>query len=649
MVDLHPESKYDTRNLARAKTSAWQIYMRLLRYAWNYKFRLIVCVFFALIVAGSLTTMVAGVGVAMKLVFGGDEAVTLATKMVEDRLHGPVAGVANAAGVTVEDAVAWTEHFVRTIQLPDHRMFALKVVGVFLIVLAIIGGLARFLQEYIAGAIGASISVRLGEEMFENIMRMSLPFFEARSSGEMLARFTNDIFMVNRGLASVFVKLMREPIKAAVFLVAALAIDWQLTLTVLLVLPGVAYVIVRIGKKVKRSVRRSLEKIASMAAVVSETLTGITIVKGFSMEAYEIGRMKVEIQKLRRYLIKMVKADAAIGPVTDFLIVVGLVVFVLLAGLALENNDGLDIIQLTQLLGFLALMLDPIRKLTAVNNMVQTSIASAERVFEYIDVKPDIVEAPDAVDLPPLKDKIEFSNVCFSYDGKAEVLHEVSFAVPRGEMVALVGFSGAGKSTVVKLLPRFYDVTGGAILIDGVDIRKATFKSLRDQCAIVTQDTILFSETIRDNIAFGRRDYDLDRVQQAAHAANADGFIEKLPLKYDTHLGEGGGGLSGGQRQRLAIARAVIKDPSILILDEATSSLDSESERAIQNAIEEFVVGRTSIVIAHRLSTIQRADRIIVLDEGRVAEEGTHQQLLDRNGLYRRLYDVQFGLEAKVT
>ncbi len=646
MVELIPDSKYDTRNLARANSSAFRVYMRLIGYAWNYKFRLMVSIVFALVVAGSLSSMVVGVGVALQLSFGGETAVTEAVSTVTEKLDGPTGTVLGAFGVTPDEAIAWTKDFVLSMQ--DRRMFALKVVGAFLILLAIIGGLARFFQESIAGAIGASISVRLGEEMFENIMRMSLPFFEARSSGEMLARFTNDIFMVNRGLASVFVKLMREPIKAVVFLVLALAINWQLTLMILLVLPAVMLVIVRIGKKVKRSVRRSLEKIASMAAVVSETLTGIMIVKGFSMEQYETGRMKVEIQKLRRYLIRMVKADAAIGPVTDFLIVLGLVVFVLLAGGMLESGQ-LDIEELPTLLGFLALMLDPIRKLSSVNNMVQTSIASAERVFEYIDVKPDIVEAPDAITLAPLKSTIEFRNVRFSYDGKTEVLHDVNFTVNRGEMIALVGFSGAGKSTVAKLLPRFYDVTGGAILIDGVDIRKASFKSLRDQCSIVTQDTILFSETIRDNIAFGRPDYGIERVQQAAHAANADGFIEKLPKQYDTHLGEGGGGLSGGQRQRLAIARAVIKDPTILILDEATSSLDSESERAIQNAIEEFVVGRTSIVIAHRLSTIQRADRIIVLDEGRVAEQGTHQQLLDSNGLYRRLYDVQFGLETKAT
>jgi ATP-binding cassette, subfamily B, bacterial MsbA len=643
MVDL-PNTQYDTRNLSRAKTGAWPVYKRLLGYAWRYKFRLTVSILFALVVAGSLGSMIVGVGVALNLTFGGEEAVAEAVGRVQDKMGGPAGRVLGAFEVSEAMALARTEQFVRAMQ--RDRMFALKVVSVFLVVLAVVGGLARFFQEYIAGAIGASISVRLGEEMFENIMRMSLPFFEARQSGEMLARFTNDIFMVNRGLASVFVKLMREPIKAAVFLGAALYINAKLTLLVLLVLPAVMFIIIRVGKQVKRSVRRSLEKIASMAAVVSETLHGIMIVKGFSMEQYETGRMRTEIQKLRRYLVRMVKADAAIGPATDVLIVLGLVGFVLVAGTALERGE-LGLGELTQLLGFLALTLDPIRKLTSVNNMIQTSVASAERVFEFIDAKPDIVEAPDAIALPPLREQIEFRDVRFSYDGKTEVLCGVSFTVPRGEMVALVGFSGAGKSTLVKLLPRFYDVTSGAVLIDGVDIRQATFRSLRDQCSIVTQDTILFSETIRENIAFGNRAFSLDRVRQAARAANADGFIERLPQGYDTQLGEGGGGLSGGQRQRLAIARAVVKDPAILILDEATSSLDSESERAIQKAIEEFVVGRTSIVIAHRLSTIQRADRILVLDEGRVVEEGSHQELLLRNGLYRRLYDVQFGVEAQ--
>jgi subfamily B ATP-binding cassette protein MsbA len=289
------------------------------------------------------------------------------------------------------------------------------------------------------------------------------------------------------------------------------------------------------------------------------------------------------------------------------------------------------------------MMLDPLRKLATVNNMVQTSVASAERVFAFIDARSEVVEAEDAVDLPPLRDSLRFEHIDFSYNGDAQVLGGLDFEIKKGEMVALVGFSGAGKSTIAKLIPRFYDPTGGRVTIDGVDIRGASLSSLRDQISVVTQDTILFHETIRNNIAFGNAEYSDERVRAAAAAANATGFIEALPEGFDTPLDEDGGNLSGGQRQRLAIARAIIKDPSILILDEATSSLDSESEKAIQSAIEKFVVGRTTLVIAHRLSTIQRADRIVVIDEGRVAEEGPHEALLAKGGIYARLYDVQFG------
>jgi subfamily B ATP-binding cassette protein MsbA len=274
-------------------------------------------------------------------------------------------------------------------------------------------------------------------------------------------------------------------------------------------------------------------------------------------------------------------------------------------------------------------------------------MASAERVFEYIDMKPEIVDAPDAVALPPLRESLCFNDVRFSYDGKTEVLCGIDLRIKKGEMVALVGFSGAGKSTLVKLLPRFYDVTGGSITLDGIDIRKATLESLRGQLSIVTQDSILFNESIRENIAHGRDDYSDERIRAAARAAHAEEFIAPLPEGYETSIGESGSSLSGGQRQRLAIARAIVKDPAILILDEATSSLDSESEQAIQKAMDEFVVGRTTLVIAHRLSTIQRADRIVVLENGRVAEMGTHRELIEKGGIYRRLYEIQFAASGE--
>lgn len=637
MINVSPESKYNTRNLMTAKTGAWSIYKRLLGYAWHYKVRLMISIFFAIVVAFSFSTVILSAAGMIRILYSDDatvqsQVVFMTGKAVRAADKWTSAGLPGPSAAKVEQGISGFVHTAR-----ENPARALKWLCTGLIIIFLVGGTARFLQEYFAGAISADVSVTLGEQMFENVMYLSIPFFERRSSGEILARFTNDMFMVNRGLTAVFVKLFREPIKAVFFLAIALSTDWELTLTVLLVLPLTGYVIIRIGRKVKKSVRRSLQKIASMASVIGESISGIYIVKAFCMEQYENARVRVELRKLRRYLKRMVKADAAIEPAIEFLMVVGLVVFILLAARA-----RLNVGDLFALLSALAAMMDPIRKLSSVNNMIQTSVASAERVFEFIDLQPEVVQKKDAVDLPPLRETLEFRDVHFSYDGKTDVLRGVNFKVRKGEMLALVGFSGAGKSTVVKLIPRFYDVTGGSISLDGMDIRSASLKSLREQISVVTQETILFNESIHENIAFGRSDYTRERVIDAAVAARASEFINKLPHSYDSVIGESGGSLSGGQRQRLAIARAIIKDPSILILDEATSSLDSESEQAIQKAIEQFIVGRTTIVIAHRLSTVQRADRILVINEGRVAEEGTHEELIARGGLYRRLYDTQF-------
>ncbi len=643
MTDI-AEPQYNTRNLLPAQTSAWRIYRRLLGYAWKYKFRLMLSLFFAVIVASLFSSMILTIGGTIKLLYVDEqklapqiEAVVASAEEVADAVHRVTGWKPENIGPRLHDMFT---------MLRTNRGTALSYLAFALIFISFSIGFARFLQEFFAGAIGVNVSISLGNEMYENTIGLSIPFFERRTTGEIIARFTNDIFMVNRGLTMVFIRLFREPIKIVFCLILALSVNWRLTMVVLLVLPAIGYVIYAIGRKVKKSVRNSLQRIASMSGIVAETVGGIAVVKAYCMEAYETERVHAELQRIRRYMTKMVKADAAIDPAAEFLMMVGLGVFILLANSAFESGQ-IDGGGLVILFGALAAMMDPLRKLSGVNNMIQTSVASAERVFEFIDMQPDILEAPDAVELPPLTQSIRFDDVRFSYDGTTPVLKGISFEIRKGEMAALVGFSGSGKSTIAKLIPRFYDPQQGTIAIDGTDIRRATFKSLREQIGVVTQDTILFNDTVRVNIAYGQKGYSDERVRQAANAAHASEFIERLPEQYDTNIGESGGTLSGGQRQRLAIARAVIKDPAILILDEATSSLDSESERAIQAAIEEFVVGRTTLVIAHRLSTVQRADRILVIDNGEVVEQGRHEELIARGGLYRRLYDVQFAGDGK--
>jgi subfamily B ATP-binding cassette protein MsbA len=629
--------------------SSWRIYKRLVGYATRYKSKLIISMIFAVVIATSFGAMLFAVGTTVKLTFYD---ATPATGEARPDPAIEIAGQITYYSGRMQELIGWgptalDQKFLGTVeQMRVDPMRALSIVSAIVVLLALVIGIARFIQEFYAGAIGAYITTDLGREMYENLMRQPVGYFESNNSGEILARFTNDIFMVNNGLAGVFVKLMREPLKLVMFLWVAISVDLWLTLVGVCVLPVVLYILVRIGKKVRKSVRRSLQKIANMASVVQETVQGIQIVKSFNMEGYETARVHTEIGRLRQFLLRIVGLNAATDPTTEFLLVLGVVGFVLLSGQRVVAGQ-LDAGDLTQLYFSLAMLLDPVRKLSSVNNQIQTSVASAERVFEFIDLKPAVCDRPGALALPAFTQCVRFENVTFAYEGCPNVIDGLTLEIPKGEMVALVGPSGAGKSTLVKLLPRFYDVTGGSLKIDGHDLRDITSASLRDQIGMVTQDTILFAETIRANITFGREDFSEDRLRAAARAANAAEFIEKLPKGYDTTLAEAGSSLSGGQRQRIAIARAVIKDPAILILDEATSSLDSESERLIQEALDHFIEGRTAVVIAHRLSTVRRADRIVVMEAGRVVQQGKHDELLAQGGLYKRLYDTQFGLQEK--
>lgn len=626
-------------------SSSWRVYKRLVGYAARYKLKLVVSLFFAIVIAASFGTMLFGVGTAVKLTFYNptpvegeiptDPAATIAADILRYSNE-----MRATLGWGPQGLDQWFLGVVDAMRAEP--MQALMIVCCMVVALAMVIGIARFIQEYFAGSIGAYITTDLGREMYENLMRQSVGFFESRNSGEILARFTNDIFMVNNGLAGVFVKLMREPLKAIMFLAVAFSVDVWLTLVGVCVLPPVMYILVRVGKKMRKSVRRSLQKIASMASLVNETVQGVQIVKSFNMESYEIARVREEVARLRKFLLRIVRLNAATDPITEFLLVLGVVGFVLLSGQRVVAGQ-LDAGDLTQLYFSLAMLMDPMRKLSSVNNQIQTSVASAERVFEFIDLKPEVYDRPNAKAMPPFTSAIHFEDIHFGYAKGPEVLRGVTLEIAKGEMVALVGPSGAGKSTLVKLLPRFYDVSSGALKFDGADIRDVTLESLRDHIGMVTQDTILFAETIRANITFGRDTYTDERVRDAARAANALEFIEKLPRGFDTTLAEAGSSLSGGQRQRIAIARAIIKDPAILILDEATSSLDSESERLIQEALDHFIEGRTALVIAHRLSTVRRADRIVVMDDGRVVQQGKHDELLAMGGLYKRLYETQFG------
>ncbi len=629
-------------------SSGWKVYFRLIRYALIYKTRLLLAIALSLVIAFSFGTMIVSLGSAVKLtlyqpsesqrthIFGAEEdpAIKYAKEIQKWDTH--------IHNWFRKPSANWDKSFLQFVdKMRAHKLFAISVAIIMVITLTFISGCARFFQEYFAGSVGAFVSVDLSKKMYQNIMTQSLGFFESHSSGDVVARFSNDIFMVNRGLSNAFIKVLREPFKALTFLIVAVSVDPWLTLVGICVLPPLGYALIQLGLYVRKSVRRSLMKVADLASLINETTRGILIIKGFQMEEFLKQRYNEEASRLRKFLRKMVKADSATEPITEFILVVGFSGFILFSGYRVITYR-LDMGDLLQVYLALAMILDPVRKLSTVNNMIQTSVASAERVFEYLDLRPDIQDTPQSVPLKPLAQEIRFENVSFSYEGEKIVLNNLNFSIRRGEKVALVGPSGSGKTTIVKLIPRFYDVKEGTIYFDGMDIRKATLESLRKQIAIVTQDTILFSGSVRDNLTGGNTDITDEQIEQALIMAHAKEFVSQMPKGLDSNLGEFGQLLSGGQRQRLALARAILKNPEILLLDEATSNLDSESEKYIQEALASFLKGRTSIIIAHRLSTIMNADRIIVLDRGRIIEQGSHEQLLKQQGVYYQLYQHQF-------
>lgn len=609
-------------------------------YALRYRGRIAVMILLSVVVGASLSSVIFTAGTAVNVLFSKDDAFVQQSETLQQR--------AGAFAATLDRYVGWApENLSERVgnfldRMREDRQHALYLIAGAVVVFTLLGSAARYLLEYYAISIGVNVSVQLNREMFTNLVNLSHRFFDKRSAGEIVARFTNDSFMVNRGLVDVFTRIVREPIRILFCLALAMSINLFLTLIVLLVVSPLVFVVMAIAKGVKNAVYQSLNRVADMASILTETVKGMAVVKAFRMEDYERRRMNVELDGMRKHMKRLARAESAVGPATEAVLVLGIGSFLILSQGQIASGS-LTGGELVILFGALGAMLDPLRKLSRVMNMVQISATSASRVFEFIDYRSEIIEKPDAVDLPPLQHAIRFENVHFRYAGDQDVLHGVSFDIKRGETVALVGFSGSGKSTIAKLLPRFYDPTEGCITFDDVDIRDATLKSLRDQIGVVTQETILFSETIRANIAYGHGEHDDGRLRAAAIAANAAGFIEEAPEGYDAMLSEAGGNLSGGQRQRLAIARAIFKDPPILILDEATSSLDSESEKAILDAMDRFVHGRTTLVIAHRLSTILQADKVVVLDGGHVVEHGTHQELMARDGIYRRLYRLQFA------
>ena len=520
----------------------------------------------------------------------------------------------------------------------------LKWLILFIPVLFFLKGLFNFIYSYHMSNIGQLCVRDIRGRLYEKLQGMSLEYYTRRRSGELISRITNDVKLVENALSYGTTDLVYQSFLVVLFSFTIFFIHWKLAIVSLLLIPFIAFPIVKVGKVLRKISRISQEKMADINSLLVETINGVRIVKAFCMEPYEINKFRTQNQSYYKLAMRSIKRTLLLSPATEFIGV--------LSGVFVLSWAGKDVISgklsfgvLGLYLGSLFSLIRPFKKLSQVNSINQQALAANERIYEVLDAPITVKEKESAGELKKISRVIVFKNLNFRYE-ELEILKDINFSVSAGEVIAIVGPSGSGKSTLLDLLARFYDPQKGEILIDGINIRDVSLKSLRGQIGIVTQETVLFNDSVRANISYGHTDIDIKLIEEASRTANAQGFISKLPQGYDTFIGDRGVKLSGGERQRLAIARALLKNPPILILDEATSQLDTESERIVQDALNKLMRGRTVFMIAHRLSTVRGANKIIVLDKGRIVQMGSHQDLISAEGLYRRLWQMQ-NLEEK--
>ncbi len=521
----------------------------------------------------------------------------------------------------------------------DSRM--LLIIPMVVAVVYILKGVCDFGQYYLMSHVGQSVIRDLREAMYVKLEQMSVGYFIRHSTGEMLSWMNNDVALVQGSLTSAITGIVRDSLTVVALVLVVFYRDFWLALMAMAVFPLAIYPLLNFGKKLKRYSQRMLVTLEDINQRLNETITGIRIVKAFAMEDYERDRFREANERLFNSFMRRFKVRALANPVMETLGGLGVCAIVTYGGYQVisgESTQG----TFFSFMAALFMLYEPIKRINEVNITIQEGISAGERIFALLDTPLDVVDRPGARELDAVREEIVYDRVTFGY-GAEPVFRDITLRIKVGQAIAIVGESGIGKSTLLDLLPRFYDVTSGSIRIDGTDVRDFTQKSLREKIGIVTQQTILFDDTVRNNIAYGRPDLPLETVMQTARVAAAHNFINSLPDGYDTVIGENGIKLSGGERQRIAIARALLKNPPILVLDEATSNLDSDSEKAVQTALEELMKGRTTLVVAHRLSTIRNVDHIYVLSDGRVVEEGSHDELLARCGEFARLYNLQFA------
>ena len=521
-------------------------------------------------------------------------------------------------------------------------LVALERICLFILIVLLIKNVADYAQSVLMVTIEQAAIRDLRDALHAHLQELSLSFIHSRRAGTLMSRVTNDVEFLRNALASGISTFVKDVLTLTGAVGLAFYASWRLTLIAMLILPAASFALQWLSRKMRRRSNVAQDRMGDLTAVLQESITGARVVRAFGSESFEQRRFASANEAFFRAFVRMRRIAVAARPLSEFALVVVAVAMLWFGGREIFTSRTLEPHQFVLFVTALLTTISPTKSLAEVTANIQQGLAAAERVFAILDTPADVQDRPGARVLESFRDRVRYENVSFGYPGGPPVIQGLSFELKRGEIVALVGSSGAGKSTAMDLLPRFYDPVAGRITVDGVDVRDLTLASLRAQLGIVTQETILFHDTVRRNIAYGHLAVDDAAVEAAARAANAHGFIAALPQGYETVIGDRGVKLSGGERQRVAIARALLRNPPILLLDEATSALDTESERLVQNALERLMKERTVLVIAHRLTTVQHADRIVVLESGRVVACGTHRELLEQDGLYRRLYDLQF-------
>ena len=607
-------------------------YFRLLGYLRPYRSRLAGAIFFMVVYAITTTASLGLVSPFMRVLF-------------ERPGMGAAAAPAPVATTHAANPVKWPsflEQGMNRAIVQARPLVALERICLFLLVVLFLKNLADYLQSAWMMRVEQAAIRDLRNDLQGHLQRLSLSYFHASRTGVVISRVTNDVEYLRNALASGVSTFVKDALTLVGAIALAFFASWRLTLLALLILPAASFGLQVVGRKMRRRSTRAQERMGDLTAMLQETTSGARVVRAFGAESFERERFARANQAFYDAFVRMRRVALLARPMSEFGLVIVAVAMLWFGGKEIFQGGGLAPHQFVLFVTALLTTISPTKSLAEVSANLHQGVAAAERLFSLLDTKTEVPERPLAPALAPFRSRIRYEGVHFAYGDGPPVLDDVSFEIERGKIVALVGSSGAGKSTVMDLLPRFYDPTAGRITVDGVDVREVTLVSLRSQLGIVTQETILFHDTVRGNIAYGMPEVSDEEVRRAAEAAHAHTFIQAMPQGYGTVIGDRGVRLSGGERQRLAIARALLRNPPILLLDEATSALDAESERLVQQALERLMRDRTVLVIAHRLSTVQHADQIVVLEGGRVVATGNHRELMSGGGLYRRLYDLQF-------